>query len=154
MATALHMALATQHSCTMREPCWHKPTRRGREGWTDPLVTLRSTAGELGAVTREAGSNRVVPGTTYAVLVVIMLHVATSRVPSVASFRAQPTSLETCTPIRIDNENRVLRALAANTAGEATCATVGTDDISWPKAAPELHLHFSPPVQTLARKER
>ena len=69
----------------------------------------------------------------------------------IGGFSCGAMSMECSVEGGIDNENRVLRAWAANTAGQATCATVGKEDISWPEAAPDLHVHFSPPCTAISK---
>ena len=51
----------------------------------------------------------------------------------------------------VDNEDHVLRSWAANSHAQAVCATIGTDEVPWPEAAPDLHVHFSPPCTALSK---
>jgi len=60
-----------------------------------------------------------------------------------------------CTPVLgIDSDEKPLRLWAANCApaGRAACAALGTDDpVDWPAAAPDVHLHLSPPCTSLSK---
>ena len=51
----------------------------------------------------------------------------------------------------VENQSLILRSWAANTTGRAVCATVGADEIPWPKAAPDLFVHLSPPCTALSK---
>jgi site-specific DNA-cytosine methylase len=51
----------------------------------------------------------------------------------------------------IDNDDKMLRSWARNTGTRAVCATVGTDEIPWPEAAPDVHVHLSPPCTALSK---
>ena len=58
-----------------------------------------------------------------------------------------------CTPvIGIDSDATPLKLWATNcTAGRAVCATIGVDVVDWPEAAPDVHLHLSPPCTSLSK---
>jgi len=61
-----------------------------------------------------------------------------------------------CAPILgIDCDHTPLQLWAANCAphgGRAACATLGTDErVDWPEAAPDLHVHLSPPCTSLSK---
>ena len=61
-----------------------------------------------------------------------------------------------CMPVLgIDNDHAPLQLWAANCAphgGRAACATLGTDErVDWPEAAPDLHVHLSPPCTSLSK---
>ena len=54
----------------------------------------------------------------------------------------------------IDCDHTPLQLWAANCApaGRATCATLGTDEpVEWPAAAPDIHIHLSPPCTSLSK---
>ena len=51
----------------------------------------------------------------------------------------------------IDNDDKVLRAWAANTQARAVCANVGTDELPWPHPDPDVHVHLSPPCTALSK---
>ena len=60
-----------------------------------------------------------------------------------------------CTPVLgIDCDHTPLQLWAANCApaGRAACATLGTDEpVDWPAAAPDVHVHLSPPCTSLSK---
>ena len=59
-----------------------------------------------------------------------------------------------CTPVLgIDCDNVPLQLWAANCApaGRAACATLGTDEVDWPEAEPDVHVHLSPPCTSLSK---
>ena len=62
-----------------------------------------------------------------------------------------------CTPVLgIDCDEKPLKLWATNCApaGRAICATLGgvvDDVIDWPEAAPDVHLHLSPPCTSLSK---
>ena len=58
-----------------------------------------------------------------------------------------------CTPILgIDCDEKPLKLWATNcSAGRAACASIGTDAIDWPAAAPDVHVHLSPPCTSLSK---
>ena len=59
-----------------------------------------------------------------------------------------------CTPILgIDCDHTPLQLWAANCApaGRAACATLGTDEVDWPEAEPDVHVHLSPPCTSLSK---
>lgn len=59
-----------------------------------------------------------------------------------------------CTPVLgIDSDEKPLRIWATNCpGGRAACAVIGADDsIKWPEAAPDVHLHLSPPCTSLSK---
>ena len=61
-----------------------------------------------------------------------------------------------CTPILgIDCDEKPLQLWAANCApygGRAACATLGTaEPVDWPEAAPDVHVHLSPPCTCLSK---
>ena len=53
----------------------------------------------------------------------------------------------------IDSDGAPLKLWAANCtpAGRAFCATIGEDTIEWPEAAPDVHVHLSPPCTSLSK---
>ena len=54
----------------------------------------------------------------------------------------------------IDCDHVPLQLWAANCApaGRAACATLGTDEpVAWPAAAPDMHVHVSPPCTSLSK---
>ena len=59
-----------------------------------------------------------------------------------------------CTPVLgIDSDSAPLKLWATNCslAGRAVCATIGADAVDWPEAAPDVHLHLSPPCTSLSK---
>ena len=57
-----------------------------------------------------------------------------------------------CTVILgIDSDKVPLQHWAANTKGSAIRATIGSDEIDWPDARPDLHVHLSPPCTNLSK---
>ena len=63
-----------------------------------------------------------------------------------------------CTPVLgIDCDHAPLQLWAANCAphgGRAACATLGggsDERVDWPEAAPDLHVHLSPPCTSLSK---
>ena len=59
-----------------------------------------------------------------------------------------------CMPVLgIDSDSAPLKLWATNCspAGRATCATIGVDAIEWPEAAPDVHVHLSPPCTSLSK---
>ena len=59
-----------------------------------------------------------------------------------------------CTPVLgIDSDAAPLKLWATNCspAGRAVCATIGEDAIEWPEAAPDVHVHLSPPCTSLSK---
>ena len=59
-----------------------------------------------------------------------------------------------CTPVLgIDSDAAPLKLWATNCtpAGRAFCATIGEDTIEWPEAAPDVHVHLSPPCTSLSK---
>ena len=59
-----------------------------------------------------------------------------------------------CTPVLgIDSDSAPLKLWATNCslAGRAVCATIGADAIEWPEAAPDVHVHLSPPCTSLSK---
>jgi len=59
-----------------------------------------------------------------------------------------------CTPVLgIDSDAAALKSWATNCspAGRAACATIGVDAIDWPEAAPDVHVHLSPPCTSLSK---
>ena len=51
----------------------------------------------------------------------------------------------------IELDDKILRPYATNTGGRAVCTTIGTDDIPWPEAAPDMMIHLSPPCTALSK---
>ena len=53
----------------------------------------------------------------------------------------------------IDSDSAPLKLWATNCslAGRAVCATIGADAIEWPEAAPDVHVHLSPPCTSLSK---
>ena len=59
-----------------------------------------------------------------------------------------------CVPVLgIDSDAAPLKLWATNCipAGRAVCATIGEDTIDWPEAAPDVHVHLSPPCTSLSK---
>lgn len=59
-----------------------------------------------------------------------------------------------CMPVLgIDSDAAPLKLWATNCtpAGRAVCATIGKDTIEWPEAAPDVHVHLSPPCTSLSK---
>ena len=59
-----------------------------------------------------------------------------------------------CTPVLgIDSDAAPLKLWATNCspAGRAVCATIGVDTVDWPEAAPDVHVHLSPPCTSLSK---
>ena len=59
-----------------------------------------------------------------------------------------------CTPVLgIDSDAAPLKLWATNCtpAGRAVCATIGEGAIEWPEAAPDVHVHLSPPCTSLSK---
>jgi site-specific DNA-cytosine methylase len=59
-----------------------------------------------------------------------------------------------CTPVLgIDSDSAPLKLWAANCShtGRAVCAIIGVDDVDWPEAAQDLHVHLSPPCTSLSK---
>ena len=58
-----------------------------------------------------------------------------------------------CIPVLgIDRDASPLKLWATNCiAGQAACATIGVDAVDWPEAAPDVHLHLSPPCTSLSK---
>ena len=59
-----------------------------------------------------------------------------------------------CMPVLgIDSDTAPLKLWATNCtpAGRAVCATIGKDTIEWPEAAPDVHVHLSPPCTSLSK---
>ena len=59
-----------------------------------------------------------------------------------------------CMPVLgIDIDSAPLKLWATNCspAGRAVCATIGEDAIEWPEAAPDVHVHLSPPCTSLSK---
>ena len=59
-----------------------------------------------------------------------------------------------CTPVLgIDSDAAPLKLWATNCspAGRAACATIGVDAVDWPEAAPDVHVHLSPPCTSLSK---
>ena len=58
-----------------------------------------------------------------------------------------------CTPIMgIDCDDKPLRIWATNCPdGRAACAVIGVDAVEWPEAAPDVHVHLSPPCTSLSK---
>ena len=59
-----------------------------------------------------------------------------------------------CTPVLgVDSDAAPLKLWATNCspAGRAVCATIGADAIEWPEAAPDVHVHLSPPCTSLSK---
>ena len=59
-----------------------------------------------------------------------------------------------CTPVLgIDSDAAPLKLWATNCspAGRAVCATIGPDPVDWPEAAPDVHVHLSPPCTSLSK---
>ena len=59
-----------------------------------------------------------------------------------------------CTPVLgVDSDAAPLKLWATNCspAGRAVCATIGEDAIEWPEAAPDVHVHLSPPCTSLSK---
>ena len=53
----------------------------------------------------------------------------------------------------IDSDAAPLKLWATNCspAGRAVCATIGVDTVDWPEAAPDVHVHLSPPCTSLSK---
>ena len=51
----------------------------------------------------------------------------------------------------IDSDAVPLKLWAANTGGRAVHACLGRDDVDWPEARPDLHVHLSPACTQLSR---
>ena len=59
-----------------------------------------------------------------------------------------------CTPVLgVDSDAAPLKLWATNCspAGRAVCATIGEETIEWPEAAPDVHVHLSPPCTSLSK---
>ena len=59
-----------------------------------------------------------------------------------------------CTPVLgIDSDGAPLKLWATNCspAGHAACATIGVDAVDFPEAAPDVHVHLSPPCTSLSK---
>ena len=59
-----------------------------------------------------------------------------------------------CTPVLgIDSDSAPLKLWATNCnpSGRAVCAAIGVDDVDWPEAAQDLHVHLSPPCTSLSK---
>ena len=59
-----------------------------------------------------------------------------------------------CTPVLgVDCDHKPLRLWRTNCpSGRAACARLGTDDtVDWPDAAPDVHIHLSPPCTSLSK---
>jgi len=59
-----------------------------------------------------------------------------------------------CTPVLgVDSDAAPLKLWATNCShtGHAVCATIGEDTIEWPVAAPDVHVHLSPPCTALSK---
>ena len=53
----------------------------------------------------------------------------------------------------VDSDAAPLKLWATNCspAGRAACATIGVDAVDWPEAAPDVHVHLSPPCTSLSK---